>query len=165
MAINSKAKGNTFERKVSKILSDRFCERTGLEVAFRRNIDSGSFFGGRNQIRASTHDLDKATFGDIVTPVDFAFTVECKHYKTPPTFASIMKQNNKQLDTWLEQAEQDAESSGKKLVVIAKFNNVDEMAVVKELFGTMKSVINYKEYSICTLEDFLAQDTDHFFDQ
>lgn len=163
MAINSKAKGNTFERKISNKLSERFRDHTGLETAFRRNIDSGSFFGGRNQVRAQTHDLDKATFGDIVTPVDFNFTVECKHYKTPPTFASIMKQKNSQLDEWLDQAEQDAASSGKKPVVIMKFNNVDEMAVVKELFGDLKAVINYRGYYICSLEDYLAQTDDHFF--
>ncbi len=47
MGVNGKQKGNGFERKIANILSERFKEHTGLEQAFRRNIDSGSFFGGK----------------------------------------------------------------------------------------------------------------------
>ena len=44
-----------------------------------------------------------------------------------------------------------------------KFNNVKETVILKELFGNLKSVINYKEYFIVTLDDYLAQDDSFFF--
>lgn len=163
MAVNSKNKGNTFERKVAKILSERFLDKTGLENAFRRNIDSGSFFGGKNKARVDTYDTDKATFGDLVTPNAFIFTVECKHYKTPPTFASMIKQENKQLDEWIDQAELDSESAGKDWIIIMKFNNVEEMVILKKPFGTLSSLINYKGNVIVRLKDFLAQEDSFFF--
>jgi hypothetical protein len=164
MSVNSKNKGNTFERKISKLLSETFKARTGLETAFRRNIDSGSFFGGSNQRRTITHDTSKACFGDIVTPDDFIFTLECKHYATPPSFASILKQECATLDKWIEQAKQDAESAGKTMMIIAKFNNVPEMVVIPKSCKT-KAVpaMLYKGHHIFLLSDILKEPISHFF--
>jgi hypothetical protein len=68
MAVNSKNKGNAFERKIAKNLSERFEAHTGLTDAFRRNLDSGSFFGASNQSRIEKHGTEHANFGDILTP-------------------------------------------------------------------------------------------------
>ena len=48
MAVNGKQKGNRFERDIANMFSERFATYTGIEKAFRRNPDSGSFFGGSN---------------------------------------------------------------------------------------------------------------------
>ena len=161
--INSKTKGNNFERKIANVLSARFEIYTGKEKSFRRSQDSGSFFGGSNQYRKETHDLDNATFGDIVTPSKFIFTVECKHYKDAPTMNSLVLQNCKMFDEWISQAEQDSTNSGKKFIIIAKFNNVAEIVIINELFGTLSSVINYKNYFVVNMEDFLKQNDEYFF--
>ena len=65
MAVNGKSKGSSFERKISNLLSSRFEPVTGIKQAFRRNPDSGSFFGASNQKRKETHDLDHANFGEL----------------------------------------------------------------------------------------------------
>lgn len=162
--INSKSKGNVFERKISTALSKRFEAKTGLVTAFRRNADSGSFFGGSNKHRTETHDLDKASFGDIITPTNFNFSIECKHYKEAPTFSSLISQNWKTLDGWIEQAEQDAASSGKQSAIIVKFNLVPEIVVLRTLpAGIKQSIINYKDFVIISLEDWLMMDDSIFF--
>jgi hypothetical protein len=161
--VQSKQKGNTFERKIANRLSERFEKVTGILKAFTRNQNSGSFFGASNQKRMQTHDVSKAEFGDIIAPSNFLFSVECKHYKTPPTFASIIAQHNSTLNEWIGQAEQDATNAKKMMCVIMKFNNVPETVILKTLFGTLKPMINYKEYYIVSLDDFLKQDDSFFF--
>lgn len=158
---HSKNKGNAFERKISKLLSERFEKITGVKTGFVRNADSGSFFGGKNQTRVDTHLMENACFGDIKTPSNFKFSVECKHYKTPPSFASIIKQEYKLFDTWIEQARQDALNSGKKMLIIIKFNSVPEFVIVEDVahdaFG------RYKEYHLVELSKWLSQADSHFF--
>ena len=161
--INSKNKGSAFERKIANLLSEKFMERTGVKTSFRRNIDSGSYFGGKNQSRVETHDLSKAVFGDLVAPDGFRFSIECKHYKEPPSFAMLVKQDWKVLDKWLDQARQDSVNSGKDFAIIIKYNNVDEIVVLPALFGDLKALINYKDYVIVSLSDFMTQADDHFF--
>lgn len=161
--MNSKNKGNTFERKIANLLSERFLEVTGIAKSFRRNADSGSFFGGTNKFRTETHDLSKASFGDIITPEEFAFSIECKHYKAPPSFASMVKQEVADFDKWIAQAEQDAESSGKLPCIIVKYNNVPEIVLLREAFGTLGAIARYKTYEIVPLADFLDQEDVWFF--
>jgi hypothetical protein len=164
MAVNSKNKGNTFERKIANILSDRFKEHTGIAKSFRRDVTSGSFFGATNQKRLETHDAETATFGDIMAPATFKFSIECKHYKDAPSFLSILKQDNKTLDKWLGQAEQDADNAGKQALVIAKFNNVPEMAFVKRDVWDRSADLYYKGFAIVLFDHFLETETSFFFD-
>lgn len=159
-----KAKGNSFERKIANLLSARFKEKTGIEKSFRRNADSGSFFGGSNVKRTEAYDTEKATFGDIITPASFAFSLECKHYKAPPSFSLIMKQDVKDWDKWIGQAGQDCISANKKMAIIIKYNNVDEFVIVTEPHD-LPVIIKYKEYSIVTLEAWLTLSDDKFFEE
>lgn len=162
--VNGKSKGNSYERKIANLLSDRFKEKTGLDNAFRRNPDSGSFFGGQNQSRTETYDTEYAVFGDLICPRNFNFSIECKNYKTPPSFNAIVKQDCKQIDGWIAQATQDAANAKKLTALIIKYNNVQDIVVLADLFGNLKSIINYKEYHVVTLESFLAQGDEYFFD-
>lgn len=165
MAVNSKNKGNAFERKIANKLSERFEPHTGLTDAFRRNIDSGSFFGATNQKRIQSHGTEHANFGDILTPADFKFAVECKHYKTAPTFGSIIKGEYKLFDEWIGQAQQDAENAGKQWMVIAKFNNVDEFVLLPHFASLQpKVVMRYKDADLVPLKKLLEEDDNFFFD-
>lgn len=163
MATNSKNKGNTFERKTANILSERFAPYTGIEKSFRRNADSGSFFGGSNKSRAETHDTDKASFGDIIAPKNFKFTIECKHYKTAPAMAAMIKQEYALYDKWIEQAENDAEKGDTEPMIIIKFNNVPEFVILSNKFSHMNHFARYKEYILVSLEDCLKEPDEFFF--
>lgn len=164
MAVNGKQKGNSFERDISNKLSKRFEKHTGLEKAFRRNADSGSFFGAKNFYRTKTHDLDNACFGDIMTPKEFVYTIECKNYKTAPTMSLILKGKVKQWDEWLQQANHDADNAGKKPLLIMKYNGTSTCIMTKEIFSEINPYIIYNEYKIYLLDDFLKLPDNHFFE-
>jgi len=160
--VNGKQKGNSFERKIANLLSDRFKEHTGIESSFRRNPDSGSFFGGSNHSRTEKYDTEFAIFGDLICPKSFAYSVECKHYKTAPTFQSVIGGEVKQWDTWIAQAEQDAVKSNKKMLLLIKYNNVEELVFVNET-EALDLRLTYKGKNVYKLSDFLTMDNSRFF--
>jgi hypothetical protein len=164
VSINSKNKGSTFERKISTALSARFAALTGITTAFRRNPDSGAFFGGGNKSRTDTHDVDHANFGDLLCPVGFKYSIECKHYKTPPTFNAMMSGDVKQWDGWLQQVEQDSAKSNRSPLLIIKYNNVSEIAVVKQLHPDISLRFAYKLNYFYLLEDLLTLPDSVFFE-
>ena len=163
--INGKSKGNGFERKIANLLSARFETETGLTKPFRRNADSGSYFGGSNQQRTQTHNLDFATFGDLICPKNFKFSIECKHYKTAPSFQSIINHNVTAWDGWLKQAIQDSESANKKMCLIIKYNNVDEFVLVADKLLDIYDYSKYKTWYLYKLTDFLAMPDSYFFER
>ena len=163
MGVNGKAKGNGFERKIANLLSETFKDYLGISNGFRRNPDSGSYFGGSNIDRTNTHSLDYAVFGDLICPRHFKYSIECKHYKTAPSIQAIINQSVKQWDTWLEQAEQDSKASNKEFTLIVKYNNVDELIFLKNTLHGFETIIKYKQYHIYKLSDFLTFNPDFYF--
>jgi hypothetical protein len=160
--VNGKNKGSSFERKIANLLSERFEPITGIKSSFRRNPDSGSFFGGTNKKRTVTHDLSHANFGDIICPENFKFSVECKHYKTGPSFAAIVKGKITQWDTWIAQASQDAESSQRSMMLIIKYNGVDEIVITEKQLD-LESKILYNKFVGYRLADVLLLPDEDFF--
>lgn len=158
---NSKQKGSSWERTISNKLSERFKAYTGIEKSFRRNADSGSFFGGSNASRSSTHDTSKATYGDIITPCGFKWSIECKAYKTPPSLKAILTQSDAVLDAWIKQAMQDATQAGLSPVIIIKWNNVPPVALIED---TMPGPASYKGWSFQKLDDWLNNPNEYFFE-
>jgi len=160
--VNGKQKGNTFERDIANRLSARFATITGVEKAFRRNADSGSFFGGKNQQRIEQYDTDYALFGDLICPRNFMFSVECKNYKTPPTFNALIKQDIAEWDKWIVQAEQDAKNSNKKMMLIIKYNRTLPFVILGEKTSASLAGV-YKNYFIYSLDDILLLPDEFFF--
>lgn len=168
MAVNGKQKGNGYERTIANLLSERFAKHTGIEKSFRRNPDSGSFFGGTNAQRTEQYDTDYAIYGDLICPRNFNFSIECKNYKTPPTINSIVKQDVGQWDGWLAQCLQDAELAEKVPMMIVKYNRTEDMvfipadfAVLNKTVGTV--VLHYKEYAVYALKEFLQSNNETYF--
>ena len=161
MAINSKNKGNTYERKIANLLSGRFADYLGKSQGFFRNSTSGSYFGASNQKRLETHLEENATFGDIICPSNFRFgAVECKHYKAPPSFTALAKGEFKIFDTWLAQASQDAKNSGNEFLIIAKFNNVPDFIISEDRTDAFAL---YKGYGLVLLTKWLERPDSYFF--
>ena len=159
---NPKNKGNTFERKIANLLSERFKEWTGLDKSFRRNADSGSYFGGINESRLRTHGTEKANLGDIICPDDFQFTIECKHYKTPPGINALLSQSITEWDNWIAQAQQDSKNSGKNFLLIIRYNRVNEFVITNLEINTN---IKYKGFSILQLSELLNNSDQVFFEK
>lgn len=162
MAVNGKQKGNAFERKIANMLSERFQQHTGLEQSFRRNPDSGSFFGGSNQTRLESHGSENAQLGDIICPSDFKFCIECKSYKTAPGLHVLLSQECTQWDEWIEQALQDAKNTEKNFLLIIKYNRVKEFVITDDLH--INPDIIYKGHAVMPLTEFLSFHDSFFFD-
>jgi len=161
--VNGKQKGNSFERDIANIFSERFAAHQGIEKPFRRNPDSGSFFGGTNISRKEVYDTDWAVYGDLICPRDFGFTIECKWYKSPPTLNAILKGEVTQWDKWIEQAKQDAEACEKTMLIIIKYNRTEILTITEHKTLIEPSIINYKDLEIHTLETLLQENDSFFF--
>lgn len=162
---NGKQKGNSFERKIANRLSERFRDYLGVETGFRRNSDSGSYFGGSNKTRTETHNLDYATFGDLICPANFKYVIECKHYKSPPSWQAFLDGDIKQWNEWIAQNEQDSTSAGKIGALIIKYNNVPEMVFLEHLVPMMKLKFQYQKRYVYLFEDWLHSPNYDFFSQ
>jgi len=149
----SNTKGSDFERKIAKIFSNTFKEHTGVEQAFTRNLGgSGAWFGGKNAHRANKVDEKDLNTGDIVCPMDFKFTIECKHYKTAPTLPSVLKGPIAQWDKWIGQVSSDANASGRDAMLIMKYNLSPISVVITEQsanehFPTVPHTLRYTSKS------------------
>ena len=165
MAVNGKQKGNNFERTIANMFSERFAAYTGIEKAFRRNPDSGSFFGGTNVDRKDIYDTEWAVYGDLICPRNFNFSVECKHYKKAPPLTAILKQKVSDWDAWIEQAKQDADSSGKAMLIIIRYNNTETLTMTDPDFISSPATILYKDVEIHTLEQLMLEQDSFFFNE
>lgn len=163
MAVNGKSKGSSFERKMANLFSKRFDSVTGLPQGFRRNPDSGSFWGASNQKRIDTHDAAHAHFGDLICPDNFKFCVESKFYKTGPTFSSIVKGKIVQWDEWIKQSKQDATNSKKEMMLIVKYNGISELVFLEQQIVELTLVLSYKNIFVYNLDDFLTLSDNKFF--
>lgn len=161
--VMGKSKGNSFERKIANLLSARFSDLLKVPTGFRRNPDSGSFFGGSNVSRVDTHDTDYAIFGDLICPRSFLFSIECKHYKSAPSFQLLLNEDVKQWDKWILQAEQDSKKSNKHMLLIIKYNNVDEFAFTSTELENIRIAFVYKDKFAYKLSDLLLQPDNVFF--
>ena len=164
--VNGKQKGNKFERDIANMLSERFESATGVEKGFRRNPDSGSFFGGTNIHRTEIYDTDYALYGDLICPRNFNFSIECKNYKTAPPLNAILNQKVGEWDVWLKQATQDAEVSEKDMMMIVKYNRTETMVFVDlHLDDEIAPIFTYGNgrYLVYTLKDVLQIEDIVFF--
>lgn len=165
MAVNGKQKGNRFERDVANTLSDRFKSHTGIDQAFRRNPDSGSFFGGKNLARAETHDTEWAIYGDLICPRKFKFAVECKNYKTAPILNAILTEKVSDWDSWIAQAKQDATASGKEMLLIIKYNRTSVLAFTNPNVVPLQPIFYYKGTEAFEFNRILELEDSFFFDK
>ena len=104
--INSKAKGSRFERKIAEFLNKRF-----NTTDFCRTPGSGAF--------ATTHSLPGhlKIYGDLVTPKNFRYIIECKSGYNKEGICNLFKSNSI-ISDMIAQAKRDSEKSSKKFLLI-----------------------------------------------
>ena len=158
MAINSKQKGNSWERALCKILKERFPGRD-----FSRVPTSGAFFGKSNKERRylAEDNVKEVLSGDIICPSNFRFSVECKSY-ADISFWDLFNESS-DLHSWMRQCSEDAEFTNKFPLLVVKINNH------KPFVGTTvvlpNQVFSHKHFNFYTLEDFLKYDDTVFFEE
>lgn len=153
--INSKNKGQVFERDVSKILTERF-----PELIFQRVLNSGAFLGGKNTHRAENFSSEKADsfIGDIFCSNrdDFRFVIECKSYKEQPKLSDFFLETFL-ISKWFNECVFDCEKNGKDPILIFKFNRSKIMfAIYTKHTPNNINLINFNNLSIGLLDDLLS---------
>lgn len=151
---NSRTKGNTFERKVCKLLNTYF-----QTSDFMRSPGSGAF--------SNTHNLpDYLKFsGDLITPKNFKYTIECKKGYNKENIGSIFNIKS-DIINFIKQAESDARKIQKNFLLIFQQDRKEILCLFNEqqspiLSGYAESKdslilkILGSKYIICRLEDLL----------
>lgn len=147
--VNSRRKGNAFEREIAKILNARFDT-----TEFCRSPGSGAF--------ATTHKLPQymKVHGDLITPENFKFILECKSgYDI--TFEDIFKPKS-DLYKFIDQAKRDAKKANKDWLVIYKKTRHKPFVVTSKKYSLNTVVVINDEYYVYKLSDFLSLDVDNF---
>lgn len=153
---NSRTKGNTFERKVCKILNEFFGT-----TEFIRSPGSGAF--------STTHNLpDHLKFsGDLITPKTFKYTIECKKGYNKENIGSIFNPKS-DLISFIDQAEKDSSKINKNFLLIMQQDRKEILCLLNEKKSLALATyaenrdhiylhINNGDYIICKLEDLLDE--------
>ena len=153
--VNSRNKGTSFERKIALMLNNKFCTKD-----FCRSPGSGAF--------ATTHHIPDhlKIYGDLITPQDFKFCIECKKGYNKESIHSLFN-NRSEVWKFIDQCERDSKLSNKEPLVIFQQDRQKILAIVRsntldidikkiDIIRTSKK--EYNNYSIYLFEDLLLYD-------
>jgi Holliday junction resolvase len=145
--VNGCAKGKRGERELGKIFSNYF------GIPFYRTANSGA---RPKQVKLSAVSKEVHT-GDLETPPDFRFSIECK---TTDVEVDLLDQSAL-LDKYLKQAADDADSIGKVPMLCWKRNRKGWIVAVpsRQAFGRTGEVPQYRSvyrvWIVCRLDALL----------
>ena len=148
--INSRTKGNTFERQIAKLLNNRF-----NTTEFSRTPGSGAF--------ATTHTLPDylKIYGDLITPIKFKYCIECKKGYNKENLYSLYNYSS---DTWkfIDQCQKDSDKCDKIPMVIFKQDRHPTLAIVPSNipYQATNFIEIYKEgkvYRVYLFDDLLKE--------
>tara|TARA_R110002033_G_scaffold54131_1_gene102494 strand:+ start:5982 stop:6515 length:534 start_codon:yes stop_codon:yes gene_type:complete len=157
--VNSRTKGNAFERKVCSLLNNRFATDN-----FCRSPGSGAF--------ASTHKLPEhlKIYGDLITPENFKFTIECKKGYNKENLCSFFKPKS-EIRKFIKQSEKDAKFSKREPMIIFQQDRNTIIVITRRSSyewdvceeSSIETKLIYKDYVICPLEELLKVGDEFFF--
>lgn len=143
--INSRTKGNAFERKISEILNTSFNTNE-----FMRTPGSGAF--------ATTHKLPSHLLvgGDLITPSSFPFLIECKKgydFKV----ADLLNPKSQFMEIVYKLVEE-AKRFNKEPLLIFQQDRQNILCLINSslIHEHIKYSIHITPWSICKLEDAIS---------
>lgn len=144
---NSRAKGNAFENKIAKVLNERF-----ETDEFSRSPGSGAF--------ATTHKLPQhlQIYGDLITPQDFKFIVECKKGYNQLGMDALLNRKSKVWE-WIETLERDMAASRKTGFILTAQDRKPSIVITpynKTIDKHIDKKVIVDKYIMIYLEDFLS---------
>lgn len=160
--INSSVKGKVNEREVVKILNKRFSHILSKNPSwgmFARSVGSGNRFS-----QACLSYTAKQVFSsDISCPPTFRFTIESKAGYDIDLCSAFS--GNKELDSFLKQAEEDGAKSEKLPMVLWKKNRRPRLCFIKSniLNKLPEYHMIYRDWTAILFENILLENDDFFF--
>lgn len=161
MTSKNKAKGNGFENETAKFFNTIF-----NTTEFARTPGSGAWMGRSHaQKRIGVAEAAKDTLrGDLITPPNFPFIVECKINTNNPSYNNIIGTNDAKLDGWISEVEYDAEQSGSKFpLLVFKTPRKGTYIAIPSNYLSIKGInlddhlsfyLKYDKYFIVSKENF-----------
>ncbi len=150
---NSRTKGNTFERKVCKILNETF-----QTTDFNRSPGSGAF--------ANTHKLPDhlKVYGDLITPSNFKFIVECKKGYNKESIGSLFNSKS-EVNSFIDQAKRDANKINRKWLVLFQQDREKIIAILEndKVFDQCNNVVRYKNIVLLVFDDLVSLTSKDFW--
>lgn len=153
----SKRKGNSWELKVAKFLSEQH------SASFIRAPHSGAYIGGTNSHRKALLDSSqiKSFKGDIVPPAEWIhFNAEAKSYADFP-FHQLYQGSVPILEKWLEQL-LEVKDEGDFNVLIMKFNRKGSFIAIQPT-PSLSYNQNHFNYNSPTYGQWIIQDFESFW--
>jgi Holliday junction resolvase len=129
--INSRTKGNTFERKICKLLNEAL-----KTTEFSRSPGSGAF--------ATTHSLPKhlALHGDILTPQNFPYFIECKKGYNKLSLEDLLDEKSL-IYSFFTKAKEQAEPIKKIPVLIIQQDRKEILCILEETYDLGYGLSNF----------------------
>lgn len=164
--INTGRKGKRREREVAKILNERF------GGGFSRTMGSGN---RTKQVTFLPKHAQDTFSGDLVTPENFAFSIESKGGYDDVDLVSVFDGGHRQIDEFMEQARFDAEGCKKKPMVVWKKSRKPMLAMLKiedlpkfQTEGALvlrewEYILVYKDWAIVYFDQLLKEDNTFWF--
>lgn len=157
MTSASKRKGSGFENEIAKFLNKSYNTQQ-----FSRTPGSGAWMGRSNSAKRSGVAIEAQITlrGDLITPSNFPFIVECKNYNDSPVYHTIIKGPDAKLDQWLKEVEFDANEAGLEPMLWFKTSRKGTYVAVKQSAIDPISpldfeyFVKYRDYIIVSQEIF-----------
>lgn len=150
---NSKKKGNKFERDLATILNEKFDTKD-----FCRTPGSGAF--------ATTHTLPEhlRVYGDLITPLNFKYTIESKVGYNKESIISLFNENSI-LSQMILQARRDGEKSKKLFLLIIKQDYQKAIVVSNDngLESHLNKVLKFNDLILFEFDEMITLDRKLFF--
>ena len=141
--VNSKRKGSTFERKIAKLLNERFDTKE-----FSRTPGSGAFATSHRNLPEHLRIQ-----GDLITPSNFPFVVECKNgYDVQ---LDDLFKHKSDFHDFIRQAQGDAKGANKEWCVIYQKTRRMALVVVGKPYDVNPEICLSGRYFIYPLDEFL----------
>ena len=148
--VNSKRKGSTFERKIAKMLNERFETKE-----FSRTPGSGAFATTNKNLPEHLRIQ-----GDLITPSTFPFVVECKNGYDVQLDDLFKRKSD--FKSFISQAQNDASHANKDWMVIYQKTRRMALVVVGKPFQVKPELVLDGKYFIYPLNEFLKLSNEVF---
>lgn len=148
--VNGKKKGNRVELQLCKLLTKHHGE------TFSRSVGSGNRWG---QVTHMPQHAKETLVGDICAPEKYKWVIECKGgYDDDVDFSSVMEGGCSRIDSFIEQSEKDAETSGRLPIIMWKRSRKPWITMVraKDFNKQLDYQMHYKDWIIMSLDELLA---------
>ncbi len=155
--INCKKKGNRVELELCKKLT----KHHGCN--FSRSVGSGNRF---SQVSNMPIHAKSTLVGDICVPEKYKWVIECKGgYDKDVDFSSVFEGGCSRIDSFIEQSENDAKTSGRMPIIMWKRSHQPWIAMVKtsNLNIDLEYKMNYKNWTIMSLDSLLQNTNNQFW--